>query len=98
MLDVGYACEPGLASVRSGLRSPTSGNALPLSTSHLLEPGREVPEHGRSLDDPQGSEGAPPLEQLGAGLRDVVDVALRVHTPRDGQPHQLPRQARPALA
>src|SRR5262245_42000770 len=51
--------------------------------SHLLELRREVPQHRRRLHDPQPADLLAPPEHLRRRLDHVVDVALRVHPPRD---------------
>ena len=60
-----------------------------------LEGRREVPQCRGFVDDPHSSKVGRALGHRLADLDRVVDVALRVSTPRDRQPHQVERS--PAL-
>ena len=55
----------------------------------FLESRREVPQDGRLVHDAQPAELVAPVVKARADLDHVVDVALRVDAPRDGEPDQF---------
>src|SRR5581483_8194643 len=69
----------------------TSTVAIRPSPSDGLEPGREVPQGAWLVDDAVAGERSRPPGHLDADLDHVVDVALRVRAPRDGEAHEVER-------
>ena len=56
------------------------------------EPGREVPERGRLLDDPEPAQARRALGDPDDDLDHVVDVALGVRAPRDREADEVHRR------
>src|SRR5437868_6121851 len=70
------------------------------SAPDRLELGREVSQDRSLLDKTIAGNVCPPFPDLEDGLDHIVDVALGIDPPRDGQPHQLHGSGRflPALS
>src|SRR6266700_1089126 len=56
-----------------------------------LEPGREMPQLRRLLDDPVPRQVLRPGGDVRHDLDHVVDVTLRVRAPRDREPNEIRR-------
>jgi hypothetical protein len=74
----------------SGSTSQTTDRVSPpIGSAHWFEGGREVAQGGGLVHDPVAGELTGAAGDVLADLDDVVDVALRVGPPWDGQAHQV---------